>query len=93
VWPAQEAFLHAMLGLVQLARGALASTCSAFQDSISAMSRGFPPGWAMLVQRGPRRPKVRVGDSAAAAAALCRSEDAYGPQVAVFLPELELARA
>jgi ATP/maltotriose-dependent transcriptional regulator MalT len=33
------------------------------------------------------------GDGEAAAAALRRSEDAYGPHLAVFLPELELARA
>ena len=33
------------------------------------------------------------GDGEAAAAALHSSEQAYGPQVAVFLPELELARA
>ena len=33
------------------------------------------------------------GDGEAAAAALRRSEDAYGLHLAVFLPELELARA
>ncbi|MGO9157304.1 LuxR C-terminal-related transcriptional regulator [Mycobacterium sp.] len=93
VWPAQDAFLHAMFGLVQLARGALGSASSAFQDSISAMSRGFPPGWLMLVSAWSAQADGARGDSAAAAAALRRSEDAYGPQVAVFLPELELARA
>ena len=93
VWPAEDAFLHAMLGLVQLARGALPSACSAFQDSISAMSRGFPPGWLMLVSAWSAQAEGARGDSAAAAAALRSSEEAYGPQVAVFLPELELARA
>jgi DNA-binding CsgD family transcriptional regulator/energy-coupling factor transporter ATP-binding protein EcfA2 len=93
VWPAQDAFLHAMLGLVQLARGALSSACSAFQDSISAMSHGFPPGWLMLVTAWSAQAEGARGDGAAAAAALRRSEEAYGPQVAVFLPELELARA
>ena len=93
VWPAQDAFLHAMFGLVQLARGALGSACSALRDSISAMSRGFPPGWLMLVSAWSAQAEGARGDSAAAAAALRRSEDAYGPQVAVFLPELELARA
>ena len=93
VWPAQDAFLHAMFGLVQLARGALGSACSAFRDSLSAMSRGFPPGWLMLVSAWSAQAEGARGDSAAAAAALRRSEDAYGPQVAVFLPELELARA
>jgi DNA-binding NarL/FixJ family response regulator/ABC-type oligopeptide transport system ATPase subunit len=93
VWPAQDAFLHAMLGLVQLASGALSSACSAFQDSISAMSHGFPPGWVMLVTAWSAQAEGVRGDGAAAAAALRRSEEAYGPQVAVFLPELELARA
>ncbi|MGO9151570.1 AAA family ATPase, partial [Mycobacterium sp.] len=93
VWPAQDAFLHAMFGLVQLGRGALPAACSAFEDSISAMSRGFPPGWLMVVSAWSAQAEGARGDSAAAAAALRRSEDAYGPQVAVFLPELELARA
>ncbi|HME15065.1 MAG TPA: LuxR C-terminal-related transcriptional regulator, partial [Mycobacterium sp.] len=92
-WPAADAFLHAMLGLVQLARGALSSACSAFQDSISAMSHGFPSGWLMLVSAWSAQAEGARGGGAAAAAALRRSEEAYGPQVAVFLPELELARA
>ena len=93
VWPAADAFPHAMLGLIQLAGGALASACSSFQDSISAMSPGFPPGWLMLVSAWAAQAEGARGHSAAAEAALRRSEDAYGPQVAVFLPELELARA
>jgi DNA-binding NarL/FixJ family response regulator len=93
VWPAAEAFLRAMLGLAQLARGALASACSTFQDSISAMSHGFPSAWVMLVSAWSAQAEGARGDSAAAAAALGRSEEAYGPQVALFLPELELARA
>ena len=92
-WPAAGAFPHAMLGLVHLAGGALTSACSAFQDSISAMSHGFPPGWVMLVSAWSAQAEGARGDRAAAVAALRRSEDAYGPQVAVFLPELELARA
>jgi DNA-binding NarL/FixJ family response regulator len=92
-WPATDAFLHAMLGLVQLARGALTFACSAFQDSVSAMSRGFPMAWVMLVSAWSAQAEGARGDGAAAAAALRRSEEAYGPQVAVFLPELELARA
>jgi ATP/maltotriose-dependent transcriptional regulator MalT len=93
VWAAADAFLHAMLGLVRLAYGALSGACSAFQDSVSAMSRGFPSGWLMLVSAWSAQAEGARGDRAAAAAALRRSEEAYGPQVAVFLPELELARA
>lgn len=93
VWPAAEAFLDAMLGSVLLARGALPAACAALEDSISAMSRGFPPGWLMLVSAWSAQAEGARGDSASAGAALRRAEDAYGPQVAVFLPELELARA
>jgi ATP/maltotriose-dependent transcriptional regulator MalT len=91
--PDANAMVDAILGLVQLGRGALDAACSAFRDSISAMSRGFPSGWLMLVAAWSAQAEGARGDGAAAAAALRRSEDAYGPQVAVFLPELELARA
>ncbi len=93
VWPAADAFLHAMLGLVQLDRGAPVSACAAFRDSLSAMALGFPSGWLMLVSAWSAQAEGARGDSAAAAAALRRAEGAYGPHVAVFLPELELARA
>jgi DNA-binding CsgD family transcriptional regulator/energy-coupling factor transporter ATP-binding protein EcfA2 len=93
VGPEEDAFVHAMSGLVQLARGALPSACAAFRDSLSVMSHGFPAGWLMLVAAWCAQAQGARGDGEAAAAALRRSEDAYGPQVAVFLPELELARA
>ena len=47
----------------------------------------------MLVAAWSAQAEGARGDGAAAAAALRSSEEAYGPQVAVFLPELELARA
>jgi DNA-binding CsgD family transcriptional regulator len=91
--PDADAMVYAMLGVVQLGRGALPAACSAFRDAISAMSRGFPGAWLMLVGAWSTQAEGARGDSAAAAAALRGSEEAYGPQVAVFLPELELARA
>jgi DNA-binding CsgD family transcriptional regulator len=91
--PDAIAMVDAILGLVQLGRGSLAAACAAFRGSISAMSRGFPSGWLMLVSAWCAQAEGARGDSAAAAAALRRSEEAYGPQTAVFLPELELARA
>jgi ATP/maltotriose-dependent transcriptional regulator MalT len=57
------------------------------------MSHGFPAGWLMLVAAWRAQAGGARGDGEAAAAALRRSEEAYGPQVAVILPELELARA
>src|SRR5271156_3868696 len=84
---------HAMRGLVHLARGALLSSCVAFHDSMSAMSRGFTSVWSMPVAAWWAQAEGARGDGEAAAAALRRSEDAYGLHLAVFLPELELARA
>jgi DNA-binding CsgD family transcriptional regulator len=84
---------YAMRGLVHLARGALPSACAAFRDSISAMSGGFTSVWSMPVAAWWAQAEGARGDGEAAAAALRRSEDAYGLHLAVFLPELELARA
>ncbi len=84
---------HAMRGLVHLARGALPSACAAFHDSMSAMSDGFTSVWSVPVAAWWAQAEGARGDGAAAAAALRRSEDAFGPHLAVFLPELELARA
>ena len=83
----------AMRGLVHLARGALSSACAAFRDSMLAMSGGFTSVWSMPVAAWWAQAEGARGDGEAAAAALRRAEDAYGPHLAVFLPELELARA
>jgi DNA-binding CsgD family transcriptional regulator len=83
----------AMRGLVHLARGALLSACAAFHASMLAMSRGFTSVWWMPVAAWWAQAEGARGDGKAAAAALRRAEDAYGPHLAVFLPELELARA
>jgi DNA-binding CsgD family transcriptional regulator len=93
VSPEADTFVHAILGIVQLARGALPSACAAFHNSISAMSQGFPPGWLTLVATWCAQSEGARGDSEAAAAALRIAEEACGPQAAVFLPQLELARA
>jgi DNA-binding CsgD family transcriptional regulator/energy-coupling factor transporter ATP-binding protein EcfA2 len=89
----EDVFVHAMDGLVQLARGSLPSACAAFYDSILAMSQGFPTGWLMVVAAWCAQAEGARGDGEAAGAALRTAEQAYGPQVAMFLPELELARA
>jgi DNA-binding CsgD family transcriptional regulator len=57
------------------------------------MSGGFTSVWSMPVAAWWAQAEGARGDGEAAAAALRRSEDAYGPHLAVFLPELELARA
>jgi DNA-binding CsgD family transcriptional regulator/energy-coupling factor transporter ATP-binding protein EcfA2 len=93
VGPEADAFVHAVLGLVHLARGALPSACAAFHDSMSAMSRGFTSVWSMPVAAWWAQAEGARGDGEAAAAALRSAEEAYGPHLAVFLPDLELARA
>jgi DNA-binding CsgD family transcriptional regulator/energy-coupling factor transporter ATP-binding protein EcfA2 len=92
--PTAEAMVEAMRGFIQLARGELASACGSFTHSISQLrSGGFPSPWLVLVAGRHAQAEGARGDSAAAAAALHIAEDAYGPHVAVFLPELQLARA
>ncbi|OBF57487.1 LuxR family transcriptional regulator, partial [Mycobacterium sp. 852002-53434_SCH5985345] len=90
--PEADAMVHAMLGLVHLARGALPAARTAFEESKSVFSRRFPAPWLMLVAAWQTVADAGLGDSGAAAAALDSAEKAYGPHVAVFLPELELAR-
>ncbi|MGH8114930.1 MAG: hypothetical protein ACREPS_07765, partial [Rhodanobacteraceae bacterium] len=91
--PAVHAAVNAMLGLVDLARGAVPSACSAFQNSLSEMSGGSPFSWLTLVAAWSAQAEGARGNNEAAAAALHSSEQAYGPHTAVYLPELELARA
>ncbi len=91
--PEVDAILHAMRGFVQLRRGDLPSACAAFRDSKAVLSRGFPSPWVVLVAARHAQAEGQRGDSEAATAALRGAEEAYGPHVAVFLPELELARA
>ncbi|MEZ0364406.1 LuxR C-terminal-related transcriptional regulator [Mycobacterium sp. pUA109] len=91
--PEVGGIVTAMLGLVQRARGALASACAALHESMSVLSQGFPWGWLMLVSAWCAQAEGMRGDGEAAAAALHSSERSYGPQFTVFLPELELARA
>ncbi|MBO0882390.1 MAG: LuxR family transcriptional regulator, partial [Mycobacterium sp.] len=88
-----DAMVAAMQGFLQLACGALPSACSVLQDSLSAVSQGFPSPWVMLVAAWSAQAEGARGNGEAAVASLRISEEAYGPQVAVFLPELELARA
>src|SRR5271156_3334443 len=84
---------YAMRGLVHLARGALLSSWVAFHDSMLAMSRGFTSVWSMPVAAWWAQAEGARGDGEAAARGLRRAGEAYGLPLAVFLPELERARA
>ncbi|HET7666032.1 MAG TPA: helix-turn-helix transcriptional regulator, partial [Mycobacterium sp.] len=91
--PQPEAIVSALTGRVDLARGRLASACEALRKSLWTMSESLPRGWVMLVASWLTQAEGARGNADAAAAALARAESADGPQVAVFAPELELARA
>ncbi|WP_082948298.1 helix-turn-helix transcriptional regulator, partial [Mycobacterium sp. 852014-52450_SCH5900713] len=91
--PEADAMVQAMLGLVHLARGALPAARAVLHDSTSVLSHEFPAGLLLLVAAWWTQAEGAHSDGAAAAAALASAERAYGPHVAVFLPELELARA
>ena len=91
--PQAEAKAHAMLGLVRLDRGTLPSAIAAFDISKPALQQGFTSPWLALVAARHAQAEGARGDKEAAAAALRTAEDAYGPHVAVFHPELQLARA
>jgi DNA-binding CsgD family transcriptional regulator len=88
-----HAALNAMLGLVHHGRGELPSACSAYHRSLAAMSRRYPFTWSMVVAAWTAQAEGARGNHEAATAVLRRAEEAYGPQTAVYLPELELARA
>jgi DNA-binding CsgD family transcriptional regulator len=91
--PQAEAIVSALVGRVDLARGRVELACEALGKSVWTMSGSLPPGWVMLVASWLTQAEGARGNAEAAAHSLARAEAADGPQVAVFAPELELARA
>ena len=88
-----EAIVKAVVGLAHFARGAVALASEALHASVGPLLTGFPSGWLMLVSALLAQAEAGQNHFDVAASALKLSEDANGPHVAVFLPELELARA
>ncbi|WP_163905591.1 helix-turn-helix transcriptional regulator [Mycolicibacterium pulveris] len=88
-----EAIVNALAGRVNLARGRIPAACDALQTSLWTMSESLPPGWVMLVAAWLTQAEAARGNAEEATAALARAEGANGPQVDVFVPELELARS
>jgi DNA-binding CsgD family transcriptional regulator len=88
-----NSIVDAMAGRVDLGRGALTDACDQLHSALSVMTEAFPRGWVMLVAAWHAQAEAARGNSAAAAAALAQAEAANGRHVAVFWPELELARA
>lgn len=90
--PEARAIVDALHGYTQLARGALPSASAALHEAVSVLSKGFQlsalaPALAWLTQVEAMR------GAPESAAALRQLEAVFGPQVAVYLPELELAHA
>jgi DNA-binding NarL/FixJ family response regulator len=85
--------VNVLVGWVELVRGRLDAACEAFESSLSAGAEAFPPGLVMLVAAWHAQAEAARGNAEAVATALARAEAAAGPQVAVFMPELDLARA
>ncbi|WP_327083253.1 helix-turn-helix transcriptional regulator [Mycolicibacterium celeriflavum] len=91
--PQAEAIVNALAGRVNFARGQIPAACDALHTSLGAMSESLPAGWVMLVAAWLAQAEAARGNADGAAAALARAEEANGPQVAVFVPELDLARS
>ena len=91
--PQAQAIVTALSGRVELVRGSIVEACEALRKSLWTMAESLPLGWVMLVAAWLAHAEGSRGNTEAAAAALARAEEVTGPQVAVFLPELELARS
>lgn len=91
--PQADVMVTALSGRVQLARGCLPDACESLEAAVWSMSVKLPPGWPMLVASWLAQAEGVRGNAEAAAVALARAEAELGPQVEVFTPELELARA
>jgi ATP/maltotriose-dependent transcriptional regulator MalT len=88
-----NSIVDAMAGRVDLGRGALANACDELHSALSVMTEVLPRGWVMLVAAWLAQAEAARGNTAAVVAALGQAEASTGRQVAVFCPELELARA
>lgn len=91
--PQAQAIVTALAGRVDFVRGSAVLACEALRKSVWTMSESLPVGWVMLVAAWLAQAAGARGDAETARVALARAEKATGPQVAVFLPELELARS
>ncbi|GFG84437.1 helix-turn-helix transcriptional regulator [Mycolicibacter algericus] len=91
--PESDAMVGVLVGLVHLARGQLPLAASLFQDSTPVLTNAAPSLWPMLANAWSAQAEAARGNAVSASIALRHCEEAYGPQIAAFLPEVELARA
>lgn len=88
-----NSIVDAMAGRVDLGSGELTNACDELRGALSVMTELLPQGWVMLAAAWLAQAEAARGNTAEAAAALGQAEAYSGRQVAVFWPELELARA
>ncbi|WP_158167970.1 LuxR C-terminal-related transcriptional regulator [Mycolicibacterium smegmatis] len=91
--PQADVMVTALAGRMKLARGQLEDACELLQAAVWSMAAKLPPGWPMLVASWLAQAEGARGNAEAADVALTKAEAEVGPQVEVFAPELELARA
>lgn len=91
--PVAGAIVNAFIGRVAYLHGRLDAASAALQESLATLSEAFPLVWITLVAAWCAEAEAARGDAQAADRALAQARNAAGPQVAVFLPELELAHA
>lgn len=88
-----DVMVTALAGRMKLARGSLGDACELLQTAVWSVAAKLPPGWPMLVASWLAQAEGARGNADAAAVALAKAEAEAGPQVEIFAPELELARA
>ncbi|PJK20165.1 LuxR family transcriptional regulator [Mycobacterium goodii] len=88
-----DVMVTALAGKMKLARGCLEDACEMLQAAVWSIVAKLPPGWPMLVASWLAQAEGARGNADAAAVAVAKAETELGPQVRVFSPELELARA
>lgn len=91
--PVARGIVNAFIGRAEFLHGRLDAACEALQSSLSTLLESFPFVWVGLVAAWCAQAEAARGDARAAACALDQAQKAAGRQAAVFLPELELARA
>lgn len=90
--PQAGAVIDALVGYVGVARGDLGPACESLQRSLTITPESLHQGWVALVAIWSAQAEGARGDVPRAERALAKAERDYGPQFAVFEPELELAR-
>lgn len=91
--PVAGAIVNALSGRVEYLHGRLTTACEALQTSLSTLLEWFPFVWVMPVAAWWAQAEAARGNADAATRAVAEAQKLAGPQVAVFVPELELALA